>query len=451
MIRIANGQGFWGDSIDAPLEQVRRGPIDYLTLDYLAEVTMSILEKQRSRDPRAGYARDFVDLIDRLLPELAENNIRVVANAGGLNPEGCRAAILASAGRHGLNVKVAAITGDDISGRLDELGAKGVEFRNLDTGEALATIRPRVRSANAYLGAFPIAAALDAGAQIVVTGRCADAALALGPMIHEFGWRPDNWDRLAAGVVGGHAIECGAQVTGGNCQDDWETIPNLSDIGYPILEVDADASMVVTKHAGTGGRVTVAGVTEQLLYELGDPRAYLTPDCVADFTTVQLAQDGPDRVRISGVRGAPATAYYKVSISYSAGFKALGQLAYTWPGAYRKAQAGACILRERIDRLGLRFDAVRAEYLGVSACHGIPAAEPSPELADQLPEVVLRFGVRGPDRAAVERFTKEIAPLVLNGPPSVTGLGGGRPKVEEVVAYWPALAPKSDVRAEVTL
>ena len=196
---------------------------------------------------------------------------------------------------------------------------------------------------------------------------------------------------------------------------------------------------------------TDPGFADQTLYELGDPRAYLTPDCVADFTTVQLAQDGPDRVRISGVRGAPATAYYKVSISYSAGFKALGQLAYTWPGAYRKAQAGACILRERIDRLGLRFDAVRAEYLGVSACHGIPAAEPSPELADQLPEVVLRFGVRGPDRAAVERFTKEIAPLVLNGPPSVTGLGGGRPKVEEVVAYWPALAPKSDVRAEVTL
>ncbi len=446
MIRIANGQGFWGDSIDAPAEQVRKGPIDYLTLDYLAEVTMSILQKQMSRDPQAGYARDFVEMIDGLLPELVRRGVRVVANAGGLNPLGCREAVLASANRQGLDVRVAAVTGDDILGRLD-----GMDLHNLDTGAPLSEIRGRIRSANAYLGAFPIKEALGRGAQIVITGRCADAALALGPMIHEFRWGATDWDLLAAGIVGGHAIECGAQVTGGNCQMDWETIPDLAGIGYPILEMEADGSMVVTKHTGTGGRVSVASVTEQLLYEIGNPRAYLTPDCGADFTSVRLRQEGPDRVSIRGARGAPATDSYKVSISYSYGYKATGWVAYAWPDAYRKAQAGDRILRERLERLGLQFEAVHSEYLGAGACHGIAAAEPLQELAAQLPEVVLRFGVRAQERQPVERFAKEIAPLVLNGPPAVTGLGSGRPKVEEVIAYWPTLIPKSEVKAEVVL
>ncbi len=449
MIRIANGQGYWGDSIDAPVEQVRRGPIDYLTLDYLAEVTMSILQKQRRRDPESGYARDFVEMIGRILPDLAARNIRVVANAGGLNPPACRRAVLSLAEKLGLKVNVAAVIGDDILERLDEMMARGIEFRNIDTGEQLSTVRDRVLSANAYIGAFPIAQALDQGAQIVITGRCADAALALGPMIHEFGWKADEWDRLAAGVVGGHAIECGAQATGGNCQVDWESIPDLADVGYPILEVEPGGSMVLTKHAGMGGRVTVASAKEQLLYEIGDPRCYITPDCIADFTTIQLSQDGPDRVRFSGIQGRPATEFYKVSASYSWGFKAAGMVCYAWPDSYAKAQAGARILRERLDRLGLRFDAVHTEFLGASACHGIPSAEPSPELAAQLPEVVLRIAVRAHERAPVERFAKEIAPLVLSGPPSVTGLGSGRPKVEDVVAYWPTLIPKSEVQPEV--
>jgi hypothetical protein len=451
LIRIANGQGFWGDSPDAPVEQVRRGPIDYLTLDYLAEVTMSILQKQRARDPEAGFARDFIDVVDRILPDLAARNIRLIANAGGLNPEVCRHAARAVAMRHGIDISMAIVTGDDITDRIDDLSAQGIEFRNMDTGEPLSVIRDRVRSASVYFGAFPIAEALDGGAQIVITGRCADAALVLGPMIHEFKWKPDDWDKLAAGIVAGHAIECGAQGSGGNCQDDWASIPALDDIGYPIVEAEPDGSFVITKHQGTGGRVTVASVTEQLVYEIGDPRAYLTPDCGADFTSFRLASDGPDRVRCTGVRGTPATPSYKVSISYAAGYRAIGSVAYAWPDAYKKAQAGARILRERLARLGLEFDAVHSELLGANACHGIAAAEPSPELAAQLPEVVLRFGVRSKNRAAVERFTKEIAPLVLSGPPSVTGLGAGRPKVEEVMAYWPALIPKSAVRPVVTL
>jgi hypothetical protein len=451
MIRIANGQGFWGDSLEAPVEQVRRGPIDYLTLDYLAEVTMSILQKQRSRDPKTGYARDFVEMIARVLPDLKKRRIRVIANAGGVNPTACKDAVLDVAKRQGLSINVATVAGDDIMNRLDSFLAQGIELKNMDTGEPLSAIRANVQSANVYFGAWPVVDALAQGAEIVITGRVTDTGLTLAPMIHEFGWKADDWDRLSAGTIAGHTIECGAQSTGGNCQVDWETIPHLEDVGYPIIEAEPDGTFCLTKHAGTGGRITVASVTEQLLYEMGDPHAYITPDCVADFTTIHLDQAGPDRVRFSGIRGHRATEFYKVSISYAAGFKAIGSMVYAWPDAYKKARAADLILRQRLDRLGLRFDAIRTEFLGANACHGIASAEPSPELEPQLAEVVMRIGVRSENRAAVERFTKELAPLALNGPPVVAGLGGGRPRVEEIVAYWPALIPKTAVTPEVTL
>jgi hypothetical protein len=451
MIRIANGQGFWGDSLEAPVEQVRRGPIDYLTLDYLAEVTMSILQKQRSRDPRAGYARDFVDMIARVLPDLKERRIRVIANAGGVNPVACRDAVLEAAKRQSIEVKIATVSGDDIMDRLDGFLERGVELRNMETGEPLSAIRAQVESANVYFGAFPVAEALARGAEIVITGRVTDTGLALAPMIHEFGWKADDWDKLSAGTIAGHTIECGAQCTGGNSQPDWESIPNLADVGYPIIEAEPDGTFTVTKHAGTGGRVDVPTVKEQLLYEMGDPREYITPDCVADFTTIQLQQAGPDRVRFSGIHGRPATEFYKVSISYSSGYKAIGSLVYAWPDAYKKARAADRILRQRLERLGLRFETMRTEFLGANACHGIAAAEPPPEIEPHLAEVVLRFGVRSENRAAVERFTREIAPLALNGPPVVSGLGLGRPRVEEIVAYWPALIPKREVTPEVSV
>src|SRR6202167_694518 len=451
MIRIANGQGFWGDSLEAPVEQVRRVPVDYLTLDYLAEVTMSILQKQRARDPKAGYARDFVDMIARVLPDLKQRRIRVIANAGGVNPAACKDAVLDVAKRLGISVSVATVAGDDIMDRLDSFLARGIELKSMDTGEPLAAVRANVQSANVYFGAWPVVDALAKGAEIVITGRVTDTALALAPMIHEFGWKAEDWDRLSAGTIAGHTVECGAQCTGGNCQVDWETIPNLADIGYPIIEAEPDGDFVITKHAGTGGRVTVESVKEQLLYEMGDPREYITPDCIADFTTIHLDRAGPDRVRFSGIKGRPATPFYKVSISYSAGFKAIGSLVYAWPDAYKKARAAEKILRQRLDRLGLRFEAVRAEFLGANACHGIAAAEPSPEIVPLLAEVVLRFGVRSENRAAVERFTREIPPLVLNGPPVVSGLGSGRPQVEEIVAYWPALIAKTAGQPWVTL
>jgi len=445
LIRIANGQGFWGDSLEAPLEQIRRGPLDYLTLDYLAEVTMSILQKQRSRDPRAGYARDFVEMVGRGAADIASRNLKIVANAGGVNPEACRDAVAKALNRPGARIGV--VAGDNILDRLDDLIQRGVALKSMDTGEPLESIRPRVQSANVYFGGAAIAQSLAQGAQIVITGRTTDTGLVLGPMLHEFQWKADDWDRLAAGTIAGHTVECGAQCTGGNCQVDWQTIPNMADIGYPIVEAEPDGTFVITKHTGTGGRVSVASIKEQLLYEMGDPREYITPDCIADFTSIRLEQDGPDRVRFSGIRGKPATGLYKVSISYSAGFKAIGTLMYSWPDAYAKAKSADAILRQRLDRLGLRFDAIRTEFGGVNACHGTLAGEPAPDIA----EVVLRVGVRGDDRAAVERFTKEIAPLALNGPPTVTGLGSGRPKVEEIVAYWPALIPKTEASPVISV
>ena len=449
-IRIACGQGFWGDMLDAPVRQVNEGPIDYLMLDYLAEVTMSIMQKQRARDPSAGYARDFVPLMREILPACVERRIRVTANAGGVNPLGCAEAVRAVARELGLagRLRLGTVTGDDIMDRLDDLIARGVELRNMDTGEPLSTVRDKIQSANAYLGAWPIVEALEGGAHVVITGRATDTGLTLAPLIHEFGWGREDWDVLSAGTVAGHIIECGAQVSGGNCQYEWQSIPDLARVGFPIVEASPDGSFFVTKHEGTGGRVSVQTVKEQLLYEMGDPHEYITPDCVADFTTIRLEDEGRDRVRVRGVKGTPATEFLKVSVSYSAGFKAVGTLVYAWPDAYEKARAADRILRERLDRLGLKFDQILTEFVGANATHGPLAGEPDAD----APEVQFRIGVRGDDRKAVERFTKEIAPLILTGPPAVTGFAGGRPKVEEIVAYWPALIPKTEItpRVEVT-
>jgi hypothetical protein len=448
-IRIASGQGFWGDLLDAPVRQVRGGQIDYLMLDYLAEVTMSILQKQRARNPQMGYARDFVDLMRQILPDIIEKNIRVTANAGGVNVAGCAEAVKNAAAELGMSgkLKIGVVTGDDILDRLDALLEKGIELKNMDTGEPLSSVRDKVQSANVYLGAAPLVEALNKGANVVIAGRVTDTGLTLAPMMHEFGWAENDWDRLAAGTIAGHIIECGAQCSGGNCQYDWQSIPDLANVGFPIAEAAPNGEFIITKHKGTGGVVSVPSVKEQLLYEMGDPHEYITPDVVADFTTIQLSEDGENRVRVYGIKGKPFTEFYKVSIAYSAGFKAVGTLVYAYPDAYAKAQAADRILRERLDRLGLKFDLILTEFVGVNATHGHLAGEPSAD----IPEVQLRFGVRGQDRGAVERFTKEIAPLILTGPPAVTGFAGGRPKVEEIMAYFPALIPKTEIQTKVEI
>ncbi|UCC50044.1 MAG: DUF1446 domain-containing protein [Gemmatimonadota bacterium] len=446
-MRIASGQGFWGDWLEAPVRQVEAGPIDYLVMDYLAEVTMSILQKQRSRDRSQGYARDFVPLMGRILATCIDEGVRVIANAGGVNPLSCRDSVVQVARDAGYAGRacIGVITGDDLMDRLDELLVQGVGLRNMETGEPLEAVRDRIESANAYLGAAPMIEALRQGADVVIAGRTTDTALTYAPMMFEHGWASDEWDKLAAGVVAGHINECGAQATGGNTGVDWESI-DYSDIGYPIIESYADGEFVVTKHEGLGGRVTVATVTEQLVYEMGDPSEYITPDCVADFRTIQLEHQSDDRVRVHGVRGGPATDQLKVSISYLAGYKAIGRMTYSWPDAYEKARAADRTIRARLDRLGLRFDEIYTEYLGAGACHGPLAGPPRAD----LPEVELRIGVKhSSDRAAVDRFTREIAALILAGPPTATGFGGGRPRVQEMVAYWPALIPKTRVQPRV--
>jgi hypothetical protein len=351
--------------------------------------------------------------------------------------------VLEQARRAGLagRVKVGVVKGDDILHRLQDLIARGHQLANMDDGRPLADVLDRVESANAYIGARPIVAALAQGARVVITGRSTDTALTYAPMMYAFGWPADAFDRLACGVVAGHINECGAQASGGNSLIEWGRLHDLEDVGFPIIEASEDGTFVVTKHAGTGGRVSRAVVTEQIVYEMGDPRGYITPDVVADFTSIRLEEDGADRVRVHGVRGGPPTDMLKVSVSYTAGFKAVGTLVFGWPEPVEKAREADRILRCRLDRMGLRFDEVRTELVGWNSTHGHLAGAPSPDLQ----EVQLRVGVRAAQRAPVEAFTREIAPLILTGPPTVTGFAGGRPQAQEVVAYWPALIDRREI------
>ncbi len=443
-IRVANGQGFWGDSVDAPVALVERGGIDYLTLDYLAEVTMSIMQRQKRKDPRLGYATDFVELMRRILKPCREKGIRVIANAGGVNPGACRERVVEVARQLGVGpLKIAIVEGDDILGQLDELLARGAKLESMDTGRPLAEVRDRVLSANVYISTAAVAEALDAGADVVITGRCTDPGLTLAPLIHEFGWKADEWTKLALGTVAGHIIECGAQCTGGNYTRWWE-VEGLDRIGYPVVEASPSGEFVVTKQPGTGGLVNVASVTEQILYEMGDPARYISPDVVIDFRTIRLEQDGPDRVRVFGVQGFPATDSYKVSISYLAGWKASGQLTISGPFAREKARRCAETIWSRLERAGAAPEETSTELLGIDSCHG-PIAPAAPDPG----EVVLRLGAKDRDRAKIERFGKELAPLVTAGTPGVTGFAGGRPKAQEIVAYWPALIPKDLIETRV--
>jgi len=448
-IRIASGQGFWGDLIDAPYHQVTKGEVDYLVMDYLAEVTMSILQKQKNKNSDLGYARDIPELMKRLLPVCKEKGIKVITNGGGVNPVKCAEAVLEIAKSLNIkNLKVAVVLGDDIRERLDEIIASGCELNNMETGGSIIPFKDKMLSANAYFGAFPIVEALEKGADIVITGRTTDTGLTLAPMIYEFKWSADNYDLMAAGTVAGHILECGAQASGGNFLGDWESVENMAEIGFPIAEAFSNGEVIITKHEKLGGLVNFHTVAEQLVYEIGDPKNYITPDCIADFTSIQLDDLGNNRVKVFGVKGLAETDSYKVSCSYAAGYSASGSLTYSWPQALTKAKAADQILRMRLENLKLNFDEIKTEFIGHNACHGPLSKNLSEE---DINEVVFRIAVRSDDYNSVERFGKEIAPLVLTGPPSVTGFAGGRPKPSEVVAYWPALIPKILVQPVVEI
>ncbi len=443
VVRIANGQGFWGDSIDAPVDLVNKGDIDYLTLDYLAEVTLSIMQRQKLKRPDAGYARDFVDLIDRILPDIIEKDIKVISNAGGVNPEACREKLLEIAKAKNIDIKIGIIKGDDIYNELNSLNSSGISFDNLETGESFDSIKDKVYSANVYIDSFCIADALRDGAQIVLAGRVSDPGLALGPAIFEYDWKPNQLDLLAAGTLAGHITECGAQCTGGNYSR-WQDVEDLVTIGYPIIEMQENGEFVITKHDDTGGLVNRYTIAEQILYEMGNPKHYISPDVCVDFTTFNINDEGQNRVRITEAKGLEPTDTYKVSISYFAGYKASGQLTVSGPNAYEKAQLISKAIWKRLEIAGCNFDKTNTEYLGLSSCHG--DINPIPT---QLNEVVLRLSVKDDDKSKVDRFGKEIAPVITNGPPGVTGFAGGRPKAQEIVAYWPSLIPKSVIKTKV--
>jgi hypothetical protein len=439
-IRIGNGCGFWGDSVDAPIRLAQRGRLDYLTLEYLAELTMSILALHKQRDPEAGYAGDFLDVLQRVTPVLQQQpNLKIITNAGGMNPMACARRAMEILQKAGLTRRIALVSGDDLLPRLDAL-LPSHPFTNLDTGELLAAIRPRVVSANAYLGAKPIAEALAQGAQIVITGRVADASLTVGPAVHEFGWRWDDWDRLSSASVAGHLIECGAQACGG-LWCNWRDVQDWSDIGYPYVDLTDGGSFTISSDAGPG--VNRETLVEQLLYEVGDPLKYFTPDVVADFTSISLATVDERTVRVSGAEGDEATSTYKVSIAYRDGYMASGTLTIAAPDAVAKAQlCGKAILQ----RIGVSVDRSNIECIGGGACApGVidPSAEPA--------EVVLRVSVHDRRKDVVECFAKELAPLVTSGPPGVTGYTTGRPAVRDVFAYWPALIEKNAVEPKVEM
>lgn len=446
-LRIGNGCGFWGDNLDAPVRLASQVRLDYLTLEYLAELTMSILAAQKQRDAEAGYAGDFLDVLQRLTPILREQPaLRIVTNAGGMNPRACaRKArrILDDAGLSDRRIGI--VLGDDLVPDLARLIHDGHAFCHLDTGEALLPLLNRVVSANVYLGAGPIVEALQQGASIIITGRVADASLTVAPAVFEFGWAWEDWDRLAAATVAGHLIECGAQVTGGLWVN-WREAPDLADVGYPFVDLEPSGRFVLSKPSASGGRVNVETVSEQLLYEVADPSAYLTPDVVADFTSVSLTQVEPDSVEVRGAQGKPRPDRLKVSVAYRDGFTASGTLAIFGPDAVDKARRCGDILLQRVRRAGFDPEQTQIECLGGGDV--VPGLFPPPA---GLHEVMLRVSVRDSRREAVERFTKEFAPLVTSGPPGVTGYTTGRPPVREVFAYWPTLIERQAVQPWVEI
>jgi len=440
VIRLGGASGFWGDTPEGARQLVKSGQVDYLVMDYLAEITMSLLARAKAKSPDAGYPPDFVSqVIAPFAKEIAERKIKIVANAGGVNPLACRDAVAKELAAQGVDLKVAAVIGDDVFPLVDALRGEGVKEI-----QSAAPLPKAVVSANAYIGAFPIAAALAAGADIVVTGRCADSALALGPLIHEFGWKPTDFDRLAAGSMAGHVIECGPQATGGIFTDWREVAAGWADIGFPIAECRADGSFVVTKPTGTGGLVSTRTVGEQVTYETGDPANYILPDVVCDLTQIRLDQAGADRVQVTNVRGKAPTPTYKVSATYPDGFRSIATLMVNGIDAAEKAQAmGEAILKRTraiFAREGLGDYADSSiEVLGAEATYG-PHAR-----VRGVREVILKVGVRHADKRAVELFTREIAPAATGMGQGISGFAGGRPSVQPVLRLYSFLLDKSRV------
>lgn len=439
-ITIANAGGFWGDDLAALRRQIEGGEIDYITSDYLAEITMSILKKQQLKNPELGYITDFVDQMTDVAGLMLAKKVRMITNAGGINPLGCARAILDKLSKKGIELKIAIVEGDNIYAHISDMYPSKTSFKNMETGESFDTVRPKLQSANVYLGLPPILKALETGADLILAGRVTDTSITMAPMVYEFDWQLNDWDKLASALIAGHIIECGAQSTGGNFTD-WHLVKNWENMGYPIVEVNSDGTFMVTKHKNTGGLVSVNTVKEQLVYEMGNPANYISPDVVADFLSIQLEHDGENRVKVFGIKGKPSTKFLKVSMAYQDGYRSTAAIMISGPDARKKAEVFIDTFWKRI---GIDFEKRNAEMIGYDACHKnlAPAIEPN--------EIYLRFSVFDQDKSKMEIFAKSIAPLILSGPPGVC-VTGGRPAAMGVMTYYPTLIPKELIESKVSL
>ncbi|MDR2089959.1 MAG: DUF1446 domain-containing protein [Clostridiales Family XIII bacterium] len=443
--RIGGGQGFWGDSNDAAIHMIRNGELDCMACDYLAELTMSILQKQKNKNPKAGYARDFIELFQHVGKEAREKNIQIITNAGGVNVKGAVDAICESAKKQGIrDLRVGYVLGDDLTERLPELIAAGLDFKNMDDPDKdFSDISQSIFNVNVYYGHEPIAQCLEEGADVVVCGRATDSALFLAPLKKAFGWADTDFDDLARGIVTGHLLECGGQAAGGNFDFDWRSVPDMDRLGFPIAELSSD-SLVITKAPDCGGLISERTLKEQLLYEIHDPANYITPDVIADVGHVTLDEIGENRVRVSGVRGKRRPDTLKLCIGYHAGYKVETYLSYAWPDAYEKAVCAADIIMRKLRRQDFLAEDVRIDFLGLNALH-MRVADMNPRLLEDMNEVVLRIAVRSTDRSEAAKIIPEIAPLQLNGPPGASFFGG-RAQIRDLIGLWPTLIPREAIR-----
>jgi len=448
-VRIGAGLGFYGDSWQPVKASIERGGVQYIASDHLSELTLAILQKDRQKDPSAGYARDGVPMLAELWPLAAKHGVKLILNAGGLNPQGAREAIAKVFRAKGWRARIATVTGDSVLERIDELRTAGEPMAHMDSGADIAGVRNRMLFANAYLGAQPIAEALAKGADIVLTGRVADAALTLGPLAHEFGWRWDDWDRLAAGLTLGHLLECSGQGSGGNfgSAGEWARIPDYAHLGYPIAEVSADGRAVLSKAPGTGGRVSFDTVRQQLLYEVHDPHAYFSPDVVLDMGTLKFDDEGGDRVRVCGASGAPRPPTLKVVAGYHDGWMGTGMIGFAWPEAYAKCAKSAEVIQTLVRERGWKVEDSNIEYIGYDSLLG---ANADPAYRDQLNECFLRMTIRTQDKAVAEAFGRLFPWLGLSGPPYVGTMKAIQP-AKELLGIWPTLVARERVESKVSI
>lgn len=446
-VAIGGGQGFWGDSPDAAIHMIRNADIQYLSCDYLAELTLSIMAKQQLKNPEAGYAPDFVTRLLKMAGQEAwEKNIRICTNAGGMNIKGCVAAIRDWAKAQNMKgYKIGYVTGDSIKEKIPELLKEGWTFPNFDYDGDFKEIVKDIYNVNAYIGHESIEDCLTQGADVVITGRASDSALFLAPLAHEFGWKDNDWDNLARGIMAGHLLECGGQGAGGNYMYDWRNVPRMEDLGFPIAEL-TENTFEITKAPDCGGIICEQSVKEQFLYEVHDPANYITPDVNVDISKATLTQVGDNRVRVANIHGKERPENLKLCVGYHKGWKTVSMLSFAWPDAYEKAQYCAEIIMKKMKKLGMKADDVHISYIGVNSLH-LNVADTSEKNMKDLNECVMRIAVFSRDKAECAKIIPEISPMQLNGPPGASFFGG-RAHVQEVMALWPTYVPRDAVKTE---